>query len=275
MFLLLFLDGVKNEKQKQKQKQKDKQNEWECVRKSLARLIYTLLRAGSKSGANNETGIKTSMFRPALHSVEELINQQDKKMKESIATFLNSVSALCPRVTKDELNYLQSGLTITELKSKHFYIHANTIQKEIGFVFSGLLRAFYIDKDGNEISVSFTSEGKYATHYAAFITQTPSKYYFQCIEPSILINLPYAHIQEGYNKFPNLERYGRLISEEVLKMQQKRIESFLFENAETRYLEFVKENHDLFNRVSLSHLASFLGIERQSLTRIRKKLIQS
>jgi CRP-like cAMP-binding protein len=215
------------------------------------------------------------MFRPALHSVEELINQHDKKMKESIATFLNSVSALCPRVTKDELNYLQSELTITELKSKHFYIHANTIQKEIGFVFSGLLRAFYIDKDGNEISVSFTNEGKYATHYAAFITQTPSKYYFQCIEPSILINLPYAHIQEGYNKFPNLERYGRLISEEVLKMQQKRIESFLFENAEIRYLEFVKENPDLFNRVSLSHLASFLGIERQSLTRIRKKLIQS
>ena len=58
-------------------------------------------------------------------------------------------------------------------------------------------------------------------------------------------------------------------------MQQKRIEGFLFENAETRYLEFVKENPDLFNRVSLSHLASFLGIERQSLTRIRKKLIQS
>jgi CRP-like cAMP-binding protein len=173
-----------------------------------------------------------------------------------MATFLNSVSALCPRVTKAELEYLQSGLTVTELKSKHFYIHANTIQKEIGFVFSGLLRAFYIDKDGNEISVSFTSEGKYATHYAAFITQTPSKYYFQCIEPSILINLPYAHIQEGYNKFPNLERYGRLISEEVLKMQQKRIESFLFENAEIRYLEFVKENPDLFNRVSLSHLAS-------------------
>jgi len=83
------------------------------------------------------------------------------------------------------------------------------------------------------------------------------------------------HIQKGYEQFPIFERYGRLIAEEVLKMQQKRIEGFLFENAETRYLEFVKENPDLFNRVSLSHLASFLGIERQSLTRIRKKLIQS
>jgi CRP-like cAMP-binding protein len=193
-------------------------------------------------------------------------------LKESIASFLNSVNTLCPKVTKDELEYLQSGLTVIELKSKHFYIHANTIQKEIGFVFSGLIRAFYIDNNGNEISVNFISEGKYATHYSALITQTPCKYYFQCIEPSIIVIIPYKHIQEGYNKFPNLERYGRLVAEEVLKVQQRRIESFLFDNAETRYLDFVKENPDLFNRVSLSYLASFLGIERQSLSRIRNKL---
>jgi hypothetical protein len=95
------------------------------------------------------------------------------------------------------------------------------------------------------------------------------------MEPSIIVNLSHKHIQEGYNKFPNLERYGRLVAEEVLKAQQRRIESFLFDNAETRYLDFVIENPDLFNRVSLSCLASFLGVERQSLTRIRKKLMQS
>jgi CRP-like cAMP-binding protein len=193
-------------------------------------------------------------------------------LKEAIATFLNSVNSLCPKVTLSELEYLQNGMTLTELKSKHFYIHANTIQKEIGFVFSGLLRSFYVDMDGNEISVNFIREGKYATHYSALISQTPCKYYFQCLEPSIIVNLPYKYIQDGYNKFPNLERYGRLVAEDVLKIQQRRIESFLFDNAETRYLDFIKENTDLFNRVSLSYLASFLGIERQSLTRIRKKL---
>ena len=193
-------------------------------------------------------------------------------MKEAFATYLNSVKKLCPKVTNVELDYLHSGLTITELKQKHFFIHANTIQKKIGFVYSGLLRAFYVDQNGNEISVNFIRENRYATHYSAFITQTPAKYYFQCIEPTILVSISYKHIQEGYIKFPIFERYGRLVAEEVLKMQQKRIESFLFENAETRYLDFVKENPDLFNRVSLSYLASFLGIERQSLTRIRKKL---
>lgn len=187
-------------------------------------------------------------------------------------TYLNAVRTLCPNVSYTALNYLKSGLRVVELQPKHFFIHANVIQQEIGFVFQGLIRAFYIDNQGNEITVNFVQENRYATHYTAFITRTPGKYYFQCIEPTILVNLSYDHIQTGYDKFPDIERYGRLIAEEVLKFQQKRIENFLFDTAEQRYLDFIKENPDLFNRVSLSHLSSFLGMERQTLTRIRQKL---
>jgi DNA-binding MarR family transcriptional regulator len=89
----------------------------------------------------------------------------------------------------------------------------------------------------------------------------------------LLVCINYEHIQSGYSTYSQLERYGRLVAEEVLKAQQKRIESFLFETAEQRYLEFMHTNPNLFNRVSLSHLASYLGIERQTLTRIRKKLV--
>jgi CRP-like cAMP-binding protein len=193
-------------------------------------------------------------------------------LEKAVNTYLNAVRTLCPNVSHTALNYLKSGLRVVELQPKHFFIHANVIQQEIGFVFQGLIRAFYIDNQGNEITVNFVQENRYATHYTAFITRTPGKYYFQCIEPTILVNLSYDHIQTGYDKFPDIERYGRLIAEEVLKFQQKRIESFLFDTAEQRYLDFIKENPDLFNRVSLSHLSSFLGMERQTLTRIRQKL---
>jgi CRP-like cAMP-binding protein len=193
-------------------------------------------------------------------------------MKNAFEKYLTSVKMLCPKITDKELGYFKSGLSITELQPKHFYIHANATQQEIGFVYQGLLRAFYVDEKGNEITVNFVRENRYATHYTAFISRTPSKYYFQCIEPTILVNLSYDHIQSGYDKYTNIERYGRLVAEAVLKFQQKRIESFLFETAEQRYLDFIQENPDLFNRVSLSHLSSFLGIERQTLTRIRQKL---
>jgi hypothetical protein len=64
------------------------------------------------------------------------------------------------------------------------------------------------------------------------------------------------------------------VAEEVVVMQQSRIESFLFENAEQRYLNFISSNPNLFNRISLTYLSSYLGIERQSLSRIRKSLKQ-
>ncbi len=79
-------------------------------------------------------------------------------------------------------------------------------------------------------------------------------------------------MQWGYTHFPKFEKYGRLIAEEILKMQQYRIESFIFQTAEERYIDFIHHYPGLFNRVSISHLCSYLGIERQSLTRIRQKL---
>lgn len=195
-------------------------------------------------------------------------------LEEILKTYLDSVQKRCPKITEEELNFLESGLTISELKAKHFYIHADSIQREIGFVYSGLLRAFYIDNNGNDVTVNFIKEGKYATHYPAFINQKRSRYTFQCIEPSIVVNLSYSHLQECSEKFHGIDHYIRLIVEEEFYIQQGRIEGLLFDNAETRYLNFVKDNSDLFNRVSLSYLCSYLGVERQTLTRIRKKLIQ-
>ena len=96
-------------------------------------------------------------------------------MNQAIDTYLNSVKALCPRLSGEELDYLCTGLKITELQPKHFFIHANVIQQEIGYVYTGLLRAFFVDENGKEITVNFIPENRYATHYSAFISRTPSK----------------------------------------------------------------------------------------------------
>jgi len=79
-------------------------------------------------------------------------------------------------------------------------------------------------------------------------------------------------MKEGMAKFSGIELFGRMMAENILKMQQRRIESFQFLNAEQRYLEFIRESPELFNRISLSHLSTYLGIQRPSLSRIRKKI---
>jgi hypothetical protein len=58
-------------------------------------------------------------------------------MVDPIETYLTAVKSLCPKFSEEELEYFRSGLSITELQPKHFYIHANALQQEIGFVYQG------------------------------------------------------------------------------------------------------------------------------------------
>lgn len=183
-----------------------------------------------------------------------------------------SVREICPEITDAELSQYASRLTFEELNKKDFFLQVGKVQKSIGFIASGLVRSSFVDNDGNEITVGFYSEGDYATHYPAFITQQPSKYSIQCLEPTTMVCLSYEDLQWVYKNLPSFEKYGRLVAEEILKRQQSRIENFIFQTAEERYIDFIKHHSDLFNRISVSHLCSFLGIERQSLTRIRQKL---
>ena len=87
-----------------------------------------------------------------------------------------------------------------------------------------------------------------------------------------MVNLPYSAIQKAYRNYKNFESYGRLIAEQILLKKQDKIESFLFENAEERYIRFIQNNQNILSRISVSDLSSYIGVERQSLTRIRKKL---
>lgn len=195
-------------------------------------------------------------------------------MESGLDIFLQSVNAICPRLADNELAHFASRHTIIELKKKDAFLQAGKIQKEIGFIASGLVRSFFVDNSGNEITVGFYAEGDYATHYPAFITRKPSSYTIQCLEPTTMVCLSFEAMQAVYTASPGVEKYGRLIAEKILCRQQARIESFIFQTAEERYLDFITQYPNLFNRVSLSHLCSYLGIERQSLTRIRQKLAQ-
>jgi CRP/FNR family transcriptional regulator, anaerobic regulatory protein len=168
--------------------------------------------------------------------------------------------------------YFAKRVSLKQLKKKEFFLQAGKVQKQIGFIATGLVRSFFIDPEGNEITVGFYAEGENATHYPAFITQKPSRYFIQCLEPTAMICLSFDDIQDMYRQYSAFEHYGRLIAEQVLVRQQNRIETFIFQTAEERYLDFVKNYPQLFNRISLSHLCSALGIGRQTVTRIRQKL---
>lgn len=196
-------------------------------------------------------------------------------MTEKIEIYLNHIKNVCPELTEKELVKFSEKLTITNIKKNDFYIKAGQIQKQGGFLVKGLIRAFHTDDLGNEKSIYFVPENEYTFHYASFMDNKPSPLSFQCSETSTIVNFPSEHLQNAYDEIPKFEKYGRLIVEAKLKIQQERLESFLFQNAEQRYIEFTNQYPQLFNRISISQLCSYLGVERQTLTRIRKKLCQT
>lgn len=192
--------------------------------------------------------------------------------EKNIEILSNVILHLNPQMNKDALDYLLESCTFSTYKNKDEIIKPLESQRNLYFLTSGLVRGYYIDEKGNDITIRFINNQGWITHYTALLSNTPSKYTFQCLEECSVINLPFEKINEGYNQFSSLERLGRLIAESVLKTQQARIESFQFLDAEERYLEFLDNYPELFNRVSLSHLCTYLGLQRQSLTRIRKKI---
>lgn len=193
-------------------------------------------------------------------------------MRKEIEIYLNHIKSVCPELTKQELRHFREELTVSKLQKNDFYIKTGQTQKQGGFLINGLIRVFHIDDFGNDKTIYFVPENDYTFHYASFMENKPSPLYFQCLEPSIIVNFPADYLHKAYEKLPKFDRYGRRIVEQKLKIQQQRLEGFLFKNAEQRYLEFITQFPNLFNRISITHLCSYLGVERQTLTRIRQKL---
>ncbi len=192
--------------------------------------------------------------------------------KENIDILSKAILLLNPKMEEQAMDYLLDSCFVTTYQNRDEIIRVDENQKNLYFLTDGLVRAYYIDAKGNDITIRFVNNQGWITHYTALLSNTTSKYTFQCLEECTVIALPYKRIKQCYNQFPSLERLGRLIAESILKTQQARIESFQFLDAEERYLEFLNSYPALFNRVSLSHLCTYLGIQRQSLTRIRKKI---
>jgi CRP/FNR family transcriptional regulator, anaerobic regulatory protein len=195
-----------------------------------------------------------------------------KILSNEIKIYLNFIKSFCPDIPEQELYTFSTFLIEKKINKNDYIFSTEQVQKEIGFITNGLVRSFFIDKNGNEKTMRFHFENAFVTHYVAFITQQPSKYNYVCLEPTTVVMLSFDNMHLAYNTLPSIQKYGRMMAEEILKMQQYRIESFLFLTAEERYLDFIKQNPNLFNRVSLTHLSSYLGIERQTITRIRQKL---
>ena len=156
-------------------------------------------------------------------------------------------------------------------KKGDFFLADGQICKQVGFVAKGLMR-YYINHDGEEKTYAFSQENEYVCNYESFIPQSPSSKIIQALEDSVVLVISHSDLQLLYAKVREGERYGRIAIEMVFLQILKDINSFYTETPELRYERFLKNHSDLQQRISQYHIASFVGVKPQSLSRIRKRI---
>ncbi len=176
-----------------------------------------------------------------------------------------------PFITEEDCAFFLPWLKTRQYKAREFFVAEGTTCKEVGFVNKGSFRTYYI-QDGKEINTCFYFENQFVVEYDSFLKGAPSRYFIQALEDSETVCFSLPVVLEAYNKSKNWERFGRLMAEESYKIVAQRMESLLFLDGEQRYRQLLETEPYLFERVPLYHIASYLGMERESLSRLRKKV---
>lgn len=194
-------------------------------------------------------------------------------MNPSITQYIESIKRICPEVKDEELIKLRAQLYVREYKAKELIFACDKIQTEVCFIAKGLVRCYHVNNNNIDQTLWFIVKNRFATDYPAFIGSEVSKFCFEALEDTSAVHIPKDAIFAAFDEFPSMQKYGRLVTEKFIKMEQKRIEGLQFKTPEERYLDLLKDPNNLVNRVPLGHIASSIAISRQSLTRIRKKLL--
>ena len=175
------------------------------------------------------------------------------------------------QLTSEEEKQFVSLLRLTKVKKRQCIVQPGFVNKYRSYVVSGALRAYLIDNDGKDRTISFAVDDWWITDYASYIFQQPATLFVEALEDSVLIQIDYNAEQLLMQLIPRFERFFLIITQRSYAFQQQRIISNLTKTAEERYNEFLEKYPSIVNRVPQYALASYLGFSTEFLSRIRNK----
>lgn len=158
----------------------------------------------------------------------------------------------------------QKGEVFLEHKKRCDYMY---------FIVKGFVRLYYLDLEGNEITHWFSSENMFITSPFSFFKGESNILNFEALEDSELLLITKDEWSELRAKIEQADKAIGSIATEFAMSLSRRIMSIHTESAEHRYLKLLEEHPLIFQKATLGHIASYLGIAQPSLSRIRRKLV--
>jgi CRP-like cAMP-binding protein len=159
-----------------------------------------------------------------------------------------------------------------KLRAGEVYIHEGSMSTKMGRIKSGLIRGYQLKVNGDEITITLSWENQFVGSYDSIAWQRPSRFIFQAMEDTTLMEIDYGIMQEFADRNSAIGAHRSNIQLRMLEKAIDRIESFVLLSPTERYLKLVQDKADIVNRVPDKHLATYLGITPVSLSRIRKRI---
>ncbi|MDR1499644.1 MAG: Crp/Fnr family transcriptional regulator [Tannerellaceae bacterium] len=180
--------------------------------------------------------------------------------------------AVSHRISDEAAQKLASILVHVELRKNEFLLREGEISHLMYYVKSGLLRQFCY-KNGKEMTEHFACEKGIFVTIDSFFHQKPTNTMIEALESVELYGIPYAPLMSLINDCREISALYRNIIETMLINVQRKIYAFRFETANERYLRLLKERPDIIRRVPLVHIASYLLMSPETLSRVRAGIL--
>lgn len=187
-------------------------------------------------------------------------------------TILQNIEKYVQLTTKEK-DFLLTKINYRKYLKGEYLVEQGDVCYYNNFIISGCTKTFYTDKKGNEHIVLFSEADWWCSDLGSFISKSSADYNIQCIEATEVFQFNYVTREALCDKIPKLDRFFRKILEKALVTSQKRIVRNLSLSAKERYLIFCKEYPNIELRVSQYMVASYLGITKEFLSKLKKELI--
>ena len=170
---------------------------------------------------------------------------------------------------------LRSQLVTEHYPARHLLLQPGEICRQIHFISSGMVRIYNIDPMGKEKTIIFMGPGELAVDVSSFYEQTPATEYLETLQPTIIQSLTWHQLNSFYADFKEGNYIGRIITQKYLVIAVARNTELLNSSISDRYTALLSRYPNIEQQVSQSHIASYLGISRETLNRIKRDLLRS
>jgi CRP-like cAMP-binding protein len=175
-------------------------------------------------------------------------------------------------VSLEKITEIAQQFQPIEIKKNDYFLRQGRQGDKYLFLEKGMIRAFTNDQDGNETTTEFYSANQVVFEVASFFQKQPSPENLQALEDCVGEFITFDRVQYLFHSLPEFREFGRMLLVKGFITFKQRTLSLISETAEQRYRRLLNTRPDIFQKVPLKFIASYLGVTDSSLSRIRKEL---